>query len=603
MVDRIYLISILFVIVMIVSELFLESILNKNNFPLYKNPVGIELTDKDFQGTRAPEHVAGTDECSIASLKTCQLDNIFSCSSCKQILSKCVHFSGDSTETSNGVTVPPNAEGEGYCLPLSDDRNDRKCTAKNGGKWVLVSDNSNTSYTFICMCTKSMFFEKNSLESDCDTFVGCRNGVIANPSTWTTFDTIECQCPAKYDAIPGTLSMPGQCVLKNIFRFQSDEYVFTPLDNVFVSAEYLAMVGNDVQLPNPCQYDIATRIFNPNIGRVLMKDGVAFCEATDSHYIEVTQTDDYLSNNQGRYANAIMRILKDVPQHTEYLNDIVYEVFRNEKNVDDQPLVGRRVSYEDSFIRLPYFESTSYNMGNREGVRYELQPSRDVSSIDIPRMLVYSGLKPTPLTLVLGNSLTWVPSFMSTSFQSGYRVYNGNLPYMHLLPLNDNSLYVIYPVPPASCAGRYLGRTGSVIGETYKPDFKNYNFAKWYDMPMILKNNKIQPYSTLFTGTILTYEREGVHYTKPLSPGSLPLCTKYRRHYDPEWTAFNLPANTRLTTKIIDCPKAVATDLNAHLFTENAFNYEQSEIGVPFKHATQYRFNVDGTVSFASFLN
>lgn len=584
---------------MIVCEITLEYLLNKNNFPLYKNKVGIQLSENDFRVDKVPERVTGDDECSTASLKLCKLDNaLFSCSSCKQILSQCVHFATDFEETSNRRTIPANKTGEGYCLPLSDNRTSRKCTAKNGGKWVLVSDQKNINYTFVCLCTKQAFFVKKSLESDCDQFLGCRNGVIANPDTWTTFDTIQCECASTHDSVPGNLQTPGQCVLKNIFRHNYHHFI--KIAKRFVAPEYLEMVGEDVILPNPCQFDIVTRTFNPNIGKIMRYKTHVFCMATDSHYIEVVQTDDYLFHNQGTYANAIMRIMVDNPVHSIYIKDVVYEVHRKNKRFHDLPLSGRRVAYSDCFIQLPFFEKSSRNMGNPNGELYEYQPTAPLGVYHEPRVLIYSGRKPLPIKFVFGNTLSWVPAFMATRIRNSYRVFNGNLAYVNLQLLNNTSMFVVYPVTPATCASRYLGTEG-LNGEYDDPKIESSHFTQYYAMPMISLNNEIQPYTPLFTGTILTYERQGTMYTKPLSPGLLVLCMKYRQRYDHKWTSFK--SSPSFKAHFIDCPQSVANSFNTHMFTENAFTYEQNEIGTPSKFASQYKFDDDGTVKFAKKLN
>lgn len=588
MTNKVYFLVIGFMLVLFLVEMFLEYLLGRTvKVRLYEFN-GITIDERKL-AMQVPS-VAGTDECSTLTMVTCNVaDQVFGCSNCKELLSQCVHFDSDLDG------IPANRPGEGYCLPLSNDRNKRKCSEKNGGKWVLV-ENEGNSYSFVCVCNKESFFTKDGPFSDCVQFAGCRNGKI-EPG-WKTFDEIRCKCDENFEMVVGTQDFPPQCRRKNIFRREKD-LIFEPIDKSFVSPRYLELVASDVRLPNPCHFDVATRKFDSSIGKLVLDPvtNIAYCEALNKDYIEITTTDDYLLNNQGKYSNGVCRIVQEGRKSIAYEDNVVYEVHRKHKSLPDEPLEGRRLLYSDFLFQLPYFNPVSRNMGNFSGKLYDYLPIADHRYNDTPKVTVFRARKPVPIKFRLSNFLSWMPAFNTTSYESAHRIFNGVVAVKNMSLLPDKEFHVLYPVPPGKCV-KYLLKTEGLIDNLYRPDLYNSQFTRYYAMPLFSQNNQINPYNSLFTGLIMTYKHNDKFYSKPLSPGNLVICNKYRRHYDSDWR--NFPEG-KPRYVVNDCPQvlSLANDTEAHLFTENAFNFERDEIGCPSKYAGKYRIKQDGTVEFA----
>lgn len=550
---------------------------------------------------QVPETVDGKQECSVQTLVKCKIDDsLFGCSNCKEILSECVHFETDILDEDNHITVPKNSVDEGYCLPVNDNRNKRKCTTKNGGRWILSRNENKNGYAFVCVCSNENFFTKSTLLSDCDRFVGCQNGKLI--PGWSTFDGMMCSCDKNYELLAGTMNFPPQCIRKNIFRHNKDTLKFKPLSLEFVSPEYLELLnsGDSIFLPNPCHFDVVTRTYNPSIGRVTLDSElkIAYCEATDSRYIEVITTDDYLLNNQGKFSNGIAMITDKGEHERMYGDNIVYEVLRRPKGSEDVPLEGIRILYSDFIFQLPYFEENSGNMGNKNGTIYPYIPQRDERYGDVPKVFVFRAIKPKQVKLKISNTLAWIPAFMYTgSISTDYRSYNGVLPFKHFSLLPSNFIHVIYPGIHAKCVKSLL-KESSIQDGLHRPNVLAEQFSRDYAFPLFTNRNEIQPYSLLFTGLFVTYKVRDEFFSKPLSPGLVVLCTKYRRHYDAEWTS--IVKNPK--EKSHECPPtlSLATKYDAHLFTENAFNFERNAVGAPTQRAGQYRFEPGtGIVIFA----
>lgn len=603
--NKLYTITILSVFFLFVIEVFLEHLLRHlsiggaKKLDLYtSNGKFLNLNNINLPtDTTTP----GDLECSTETLVKCKVDDsLFGCAACKEILSQCVTFKEDFYDERTKVTIGKNLPGEGYCLPLTDDRNTRKCSSQYGGKWILVRENETGRYTFICLCNKENFFTKHTLLSDCSQFIGCRNGTIV--PDWTNLSEIKCKCDKNYKLVPGTENYPPQCTKVNIFQNDISSLEFEPLDKNFISTEYLDLIGNDIFLPNPCHFDVTTRTFDKNIGQVVLDPvkQIAYCEATSPHYIEIITTDDYLRNNQGKYSNGIARItVKDLVS-VQHQKDVVYEIYRNHKEKEDQPLEGRRLLYSQFLYQLPYFENSA-NVGNQGETNYSFVPVLDANfdNRNNIKVLVYRARKPKMFKIKLSNFLNWVPAYNTTSFESSHRIFNGVVPLKNLPVLRRNNFHLLYPNPPGRCV-KYLLNDEGIIENLRTPNVtQDTRLTRYYAMPIFNNGEDIQPYSLLFTGTILTYWHKNNYYTKPLSPGNSVICTKYRQNYDPEWS--NVPKERiyfRIHLCAPDFSLAIADD--EHMFTENAINYERNEIGTPSKFAGKFRFERDtGKVIFA----
>lgn len=566
------------------------------------------------------EVTLGKDICTLETLVKCNInEGIFTCSSCSGLLSSCVHFDTDVPDVNapKGI-IPANSNAdEGYCLPLIDDRNNRKCTAKNGGKWVLTANNDKTRYSFICVCTKDRFFNKLLHESNCDMFMGCKNGKLENTSEWEKFTDMKCACPDNYKPIDGTNIYPPQCIEQNMFQWNESSTPFNILDTKYIAPEYLELLQDikKVSLPDPCNFDVATRTHLDGIGIVKIEPtlNVAYCESIDNRYTEIIMTDDYLLNNQGRYANALIRIVTDTKDPIKYDRDIVYEFLRKPKGQADEPLEGRRILYSQFLLRLPYYEVGSNVTQQINDINYHYQPRMKKLNSEL-KVFVFRAPKPIRVKLKIANTMEWVPAFQSTSFLTSYRVFNGVLPILNM-PRNTfpNTVAAIYPTPPAYCATKFLGTKG-LLGNIQSPDVNDLKINRFFAMPLFLRDDYINPYTRLFTGLIVTYfmpnrnnlgikvEKElggNQFFTKPLSPFDITLCALYRKNYDKNWK--DLPSG-KLKQVSHDCLSNIAiNDRDEHFFAENAVTYEINGLGVATKLAGNYEFDQNNKPVYAKY--
>lgn len=568
------------------------------------------------------------------------------CVQCKQISSRCINIKNNiySSTNPNVIIIRPNTSpSKGYCLPSSAISN--SCTIRNGGKLILTQstdtdaiissslDNGDIAtskdtivdkhliYTFVCMCSTPNFFQNDILNgNDCTKFVGCRYGKLDNNIKWNSYEDMRCVCsPDKYEMKLGTANNPPTCILLNVYRRQYNDggtlsavAPFEILEKQYIDETYLKLIDIEkISLPNPCTFDVTTKTFVKNVGRIVFDSSkkIAYCESLNSNYKTVVINDDYLRGNGGKYANALFRyrIRTTVSESNDdsddnynmYDNATVYEIYRKGTQIENLP--GVRLPYYNFPIYLPYLEIDSYNMGNQTGQKYPLYPTIPSNRHKYAMVYVFDANTPNNnnIKVVLGQSLKYIPSFMSISFDTRYRVYNGAIPCVNVSDLASTSsrhiYWTMYPTPPATGFINKLGNKG-IMGELIYPDVNSDKFTSTYGFSMVY-NGVVEPYTLLFTGTIFTYTINKKIYTRPLSCGDQILTNKYRQYYDKDWRSTRPIVYERLSNGPM---QFALTGRDGHLFTRNSYDIEQNEIGTTKKKISRYDFK-DGKIIFKTF--
>lgn len=547
------------------------------------------------------------------------------CSQCKQISSRCVNIKENiySSQDPNLVIIRPNSSpSKGYCLPSSVVSS--SCTRRNGGKWILTkstdldtpekSDAADKTiiYTFKCFCSTPSFFQNDILAgNDCTKFIGCRNGKLADDN-WQSYESMTCACPYDlYESTSGSANVPPSCTPLNIYRrkYADNMAPFDILERRFVDPAYLSLLGNNINIPNPCTFDLTTKTFIKGIGRAVFNraNQVAYCESSNVNYKTVIINDDYLYGNGGKYANALFRYrIHDVDEsnddaddnYNRYESGKIYEVLRT--GSANEHLSGIRMPYSNFPIYLPYLEKTSYNMGNPQGYDYTLYPVVPQNRQKYSMVYVFDAVTPNyRVDLIFGSTLQYIPTFMSTSTDTRYRVYNGAIPCVNVPDVSSVSsshhYRMMYPIPPASKYQSKLGKTG-LVGERTSLNENSDEFVSTYGFSFVY-NGELEPYTELFTGTLFTYSIDGKVYTRPVSCGDLFLTAKYRQNFDKNWR--NRRTNVQGVSNDTLYQFAIS-GRDGHMFTRNSFDLERNEIGTTKQHISRY--DVSGTrIKFQGF--
>lgn len=539
------------------------------------------------------------------------------CSQCRQISARCVNIKEYiySSSDPNKVVIKPNSSPtKGYCLPSSTSTN--SCTRRNGGKWILTKtlDNEiekgddddksdkNIVYTFKCFCSTPNFFQNDILSgNDCTKFIGCRHGKLQDEN-WQSYEDMKCSCPENfYEPTIGSANVPPTCIPLNIYRrkYEKGTEPFEMLDKRFIDPAYLNIFENSsaINIPNPCTFDVTTKTFIKNIGRVIFNrtKQVAYCESINPNYKTIIINDDYLYGNSGKYANALFRFrTHDIDEsnddaddnYNRYDNGIIYEIFRKGSNAIT--LSGSRVPYGNFPIYLPYLERDSYNMGNMGGYDYRLFPIVSRGRQKYAMVYVFDAITPDyKVDIILGNTLQYIPTFMSTSTDTRYRVYNGAIPCVNVADVSSvgtNHVYrMMYPTPPANKFKEKLGLKG-IVGERVYPNENSDEFVSTYGFSFIY-NNELEPYTELFTGTIFSYSIDNKIYTRPVSCGDKYLTTRYRLNFDENWRNHR-PSVLGISNDTLY--QFAISGRDAHMFTRNSFDIERQEIGTTKKKVSKY---------------
>lgn len=548
-----------------------------------------------------------TEDCLPDSLKVCDMNDKFSCGRCKEPLATCHHIPIDMTievPGSKDIVIKANKnKQEGYCLTLNASGSARTCTRKNGGKWILVLNPSQTLYRFECFCSQHNYFVNSPIDNDCTQFVGCINGKMKS-NDWNKFEDIECTCKQNFEssriAFNSPISEAPQCVLKNIFKWEKPP--FPVLEKKFIDPVYLDIVTPEISLPNPCLYDLATNTFSNDIGEIVLdtSKNIAYCRALKIGYTTAITNSDYLLNNNGNYANCLTSFTKNVQDLVKRKDEIIYEYQRTKVNTKDNVLRGVRIYYNDFKFKLNYLDPNSGNM-NGPGIIYSFAPTIPKNRIEFAYVYVYNAPTPTPLQLTdikLGSMMYWCPFFNTRGgIESSKRVYNG------IVPLKGGSTeskqMVFYPLPPVPTSCKKLaGFTG--LYSVSNTDASSEEYAFHYALPLTLGNNFL---SRKNTGVIMNYNIKDKLYSKPLSCGSLDLTQKYRYNFNPKFSVLAQGMATSWMYYRSTCDDHyLADEKDEHMWPETSYGLDSEGIGGVEPYHGRYKVE-NNKVEFCTFFS
>lgn len=509
-------------------------------------------------------------DCTSKTLVECNMTNDLACIGCNQILAACIHFETNTTlydpNNKEIAEIPKNrSKQNGYCLRLTADKHsERKCTQKNGGKWILTKTNNNDNnnsdqYSYTCHCTSPHLFTKSSMYGDCDVFVGCTNSTILNKNSWSSFSEIECKCNDGYhiEEDSGIISLLSKrmasrqhitCIRDNIFHSKFPQHNDATIDPMYIEPTYSGY-RNGIFLPNPCKFDAITGEYIGDNGEIHMHNYIAHCRAkSENGYTTVIFEDDYLINNGGKYANAVVRVASKSPLE---INTIVYETSTRRRQKDGgtlyPPFVGHRYAITDLLIKLPYLDWDSTNMGG-SGLTYKFAAQIPIDRHNKAKIIVYQAEIPEQVQMILGSVMSFVPVFVTYEWLGKEKRFLGTIP-----TININYMCGRLHASQISYEHAWDERefnTRMSIGPIGNHDIHDTKtWRRYMYMPLVcsVKDENfddilyVETYSKHFTGIIETCIHEDNKknsyqiYTKPISPGSTALITKYRFQFDKNW--------------------------------------------------------------------
>lgn len=257
---------------------------------------------------------------------------------------ECMHI--DTQIIFGEIMLEPNVT---YCIPKLED--EQKCSSKKGGQWLINFDRQFDNYTMVCRCTRPEFFISSRLNGDCDYVTACKNPIVDN-TTSEDIRTLKCNCDA-YENFVSYENGGPRCRIADFFTSTTDpkQYQQLPfLANDYISPEYLAnfTYPDKRHLPDPCQFDLHTGNRLPdNVARATLgAEGVVRCKVADEFlgiYVAVSMSTDYLKNNNGITANAILKI----SPHVQTNFKVGYEIYIPDPNAEN------RIRVPTKFIQIP----------------------------------------------------------------------------------------------------------------------------------------------------------------------------------------------------------------------------------------------------------
>lgn len=487
---------------MIIDLIILIIVLSLYFFIATKNSVDELYRDN---GNRVKTYLNNSDLPCLEFTK-CKVD--VGCVDCS---GKCIHLDEDTMVYDGSILEKNLDENDGYCMfDLIDDRHNKKCTNKNGGKWLLTKTGTDSFY-FKCHCTSPLF--DNGVDGDCSLFKGCIGGKLLPGNEFI------CECPdgmfhKEVNGVP-------TCQKQNYFKTKNKSDV--DLNAKFLNPQYVGL-----NVPNPCIYDFLNKQYVPHAGEIVLEDEIAFCKVNDPHFTTVVFEDDYLLNNGGKYANGIVKISTSAPEI-----GFMYETQTKNEKGESTPLIGKRFQSSSIIPKLPYLDPNSANCGGTGQYFYFAAQIKNFS-----QSFVYVYFAPEPTLRTISDSkssfISYIPTFLGL-LEMTHRYYSGTIPVitppiacgvceiLGTLP----KLFGKYPEFAIDNAIEYVGNQSQTSGD---------GPVKTYTMPNFCsRGGKLVEniYTKTFTGVYYD-DLEMIHN---VSPGGYILAAL--RSSIPNWKDFN----------------------------------------------------------------
>lgn len=501
---------------------------------IIKNTTSIKLYQDN--GNRVVDYINTDNTLPCLEFQKCKVDE-----GCKNCSGKCIHFSNDVLLEDGHLLEGSLDPNEGYCmLNLIDDRSSKKCSGRNGGKWVLTTnDKKSGEFYFKCFCSIPHLY-MNGEDGDCTLFRGCQGGSLDTDS-----DVMKCNCPDNMVEIKTSNGVPT-CVARNYFHTKEKDDV--DLDPKFLNPKF-----SKFNLPNPCIYDFLNKKFIIGAGEIIIEDGVAFCRVLKANYTTVRFQDDYLLNNGGKYANGIVRISSQPPTP-----GYVYETRTKNENGDIEEKVGKRFQAMFLDFKLPYLDS---NSGNRGGTGPMYNFAAQLTKFENSYVYVYEARRPTQRSILDSEStiVTFRPTYIATGLNVANRTYMGTVPFMSGLT-ECGKCYILGTLHKFLNNKYKEFNEKNAVRNTGQTNQESDELTSTYTMPnFCLKGSKRMEnvYTKTFTG--IYYDDTVV--ISPISPGSY-LVNLYRSMIE-GWTPFKVSSYLYLTNVDQFATNAIGAGLTA----------------------------------------
>lgn len=485
----------------------------------------------------------------------------FGCFNCKNIYSRCVNFERDEIlhdEFGTKLdTIPRNEPGKGYCVKINNP--EISCSAKNGGKMILVKDDSG-GYSYICYCTTPGLFDSLTKYSDCSIFKGCENGNIVEG--WDSMENITCSCNEGYIFQKNGIFPTCKLTKNSLLEF---EYL--------AQDRYLLENYRGLNLPNPCLFDAYTGEHIPtHLVELTMTNGIAHCRIiVESSYALVTFNDDYLVGNGGKYANGVVEymILSSGEEQT------IYEYIDKDNYLTGKLIREGNFRFRDKF---PYLDHTSGNYGG-VGRFYDYIPKFKFNV----NMLVYHSEIPILPPLNIFNTISFIPTFVS-NFDASHKYFSGNIPYIENSFVECGTMKLIFI--SKTLLGKFPEFSSNGIEDvgriTNLDILKSEPFNSRYIANLLCHNSttndiKMNQDSLIFTGIIAN----GKNFSSPLVT-SKQLVEKFRSSLK-DWKSLNIKKYISITDRH---PEIAVGAFGASSTVHGT--YDDDGVGNPPKDYTKY---------------
>lgn len=150
--------------------------------------------------------------CSGTELRECTLSDQTSCIGCQSMISRCTHFSSDTTyfdDDGQPHIIPANTDPDaGYCMTITNNDLNVECNVYHGDLALIKISPESVASMFFCNCKNPGFIGNTSLLGACDTPFIC-NGKVDDINQ--NLNDIQCKCSVTQHSVRNTDGMP-MCV-------------------------------------------------------------------------------------------------------------------------------------------------------------------------------------------------------------------------------------------------------------------------------------------------------------------------------------------------------------------------------------------------------
>lgn len=379
-----------------------------------------------------------------------------------------------------------NANFNGICGKLSNDKKTLTCSPEKGGRFHLYKDkNLKSTYSWFCKCLHPWIFDKPyelDVFSDCSYYKGCTNREYTindkqlNDPT-EIYNSISCKC-LNHEYQIKTQGV-YQCRSGNYFQITDnvveDKYNLSinEIDKSWIQANF-GTVENFKRLrphgiPNPCLYDAMT---NKKIDDLEDKigidntNGIYFCFSKSPQYVTIQFTSDYLANNDGKYPNGIVKIGSIIPD-TIMVEDSTYDSINS---ILYPPLCGWKMKLD--FIEKELLSLLKFNLVTHSKYPFEHEKK-------IKCLIFYNApnaIMELPLYVLLTNPL-----------------------YLHYHNISIHEWnYKYYKYRTIGIGNNTLLRISSLLGTKYKDNKKFQVLYGTYTRPNLLQNYQVTHFTSKF---------------------------------------------------------------------------------------------------------